>query len=39
MWKIPQNFIQFDADSDQQDFWTLSPEPNKRKPTAMFTPS
>ena len=35
----PKNIIELDADSDDQDFYILSPEPIKRKPPHMFTPS
>ena len=35
----PRNFIELDPDSDYQDFYILGPEPNKRKPPLMFTPS
>ena len=36
---IPRNIIELDPDSDDQDFCILGPEPNKRKPPLMFTPS
>ena len=35
----PNNIIELDPDSDDQDFYFLSPEPIKRKPPLMFTPS
>ena len=35
----PRNIIELDPDSDDQDFYTLGPEPIKRKPTLMFTSS
>ena len=35
----PKNIIELDPDSDDQDFYILSPEPIKRKPPLMFTPS
>ena len=35
----PRNIIELDPDSDDQDFYILGPEPNKRKPPLMFTPS
>ena len=35
----PRNFIELDPDSDDQNFYTLGPEPNKRKLPLMFTPS
>ena len=35
----PENFIELDPDSDDQDFYILGPEPKKRKPPLMFTPS
>ena len=31
--------IELDPDSDEQDFYILGPEPIKRKPPLMFTPS
>ena len=34
-----RNIIELDPDSDDQDFYNLGPEPNKRKPPLMFTPS
>ena len=37
--KNPRNIIELDLDSDDQDFYILGPEPIKRKPTSMFTPS
>ena len=36
---IPRNIIELDPDSEDQDFYILGPEPNKRKPPLMFTPS
>ena len=35
----PRNIIELDPDSDDQDFYILGPEPIKRKPRLMFTPS
>ena len=35
----PRNIIELDPDSDDQDFYILGPEPIKRKPSLMFTPS
>ena len=35
----PRNIIELDPDSDDQDFYILGPEPTKRKPPLMFTPS
>ena len=35
----PKNIIELDPDSDDQDFYTLGPEPIKRKPQLMFTPA
>ena len=35
----PNNIIELDPDSDDQDFYILGPEPIKRKPPLMFTPS
>ena len=35
----PRNLIELDPDSDDQDFYILGPEPFKRKPPLMFTPS
>ena len=35
----PKNIIELDSDSDDQDFYILGPEPIKRKPPLMFTPS
>ena len=35
----PKNYIERDPNSHDQDFYILSPEPNKRKPPLMFTPS
>ena len=35
----PCNIIELDPDSDDQDFFILGPEPLKRKPPLMFTPS
>ena len=35
----PRNIIELDSDSDDQDFYILGPEPIKRKPQPMFTPS
>ena len=37
--KNPNNIIELDPDSDDQDFYFLSPEPIKRKPPLIFTPS
>ena len=37
--KNPRNIIELHLDSDDQDFYILEPEPIKRKPTLMFTPS
>ena len=37
--KIPRNIIELGPDSDDQDFYILGPEPIKRKPPLMFTPS
>ena len=36
---IPRNIIKLEPDSDDQDFYILGPEPIKRKPPLMFTPS
>ena len=36
---IPRYIIELDPDSDDQDVYILGPEPNKRKPPLMFTPS
>ena len=36
---FPKNIIELDPDSDDQDFYILGPEPIKRKPPLMFTPS
>ena len=36
---IPCNIIELDPDTDDQDFYILGPEPIKRKPPLMFTPS
>ena len=36
---IPRNSFELDPDSDDQDFYILGPEPIKRKPPLMFTPS
>ena len=36
---IPRNIIELDPDSDDQEFYILGPEPIKRKPPLMFTPS
>ena len=33
----PRNIIELDPDSDDQDFYILGPEPNKRKPPLTFT--
>ena len=33
----PRNIIEVDPDSDDQGFYNLGPEPNKRKPPLMFT--
>ena len=35
----PRNIIELDPDTDDQDFYILGPEPIKRKPPLMFTPS
>ena len=35
----PRNIIELVPDSDDQDFYILGPEPMKRKPPLMFTPS
>ena len=35
----PRNNIELDPDSDDQDLYILGPEPIKRKPPLMFTPS
>ena len=35
----PRNIIELDPDSDGQDFYIFGPEPIKRKPPLMFTPS
>ena len=35
----PRNIIELDPDSDDQVFYILGPEPIKRKPPLMFTPS
>ena len=35
----PRNIIELDPDSNEQDFYILGPEPIKRKPPLMFTPS
>ena len=35
----PRNIIELVPDSDDQDFYILGPEPIKRKPPLMFTPS
>ena len=35
----PRNIIELDPDSEDQDFYILGPEPIKRKPPSMFTPS
>ena len=35
----PRNVIELDPESDDQDFYILGPEPIKRKPPLMFTPS
>ena len=37
--KNTRNIIELDPDSDDQDFYILGPEPLKRKPPLMFTPS
>ena len=34
-----RNIFELDPDFDDQDFYTLGPEPNKRKPPLEFTPS
>ena len=36
---MTRNIIKLDPDSDDQDFHILGPEPIKRKPPLMFTPS
>ena len=35
----PRSIIELDLDSDDQDFYILGPEPIKREPPLMFTPS
>ena len=35
----PRNIIELDPFSDDQDFYLLRPEPIKRKPPLLFTPS
>ena len=35
----PRNIIELDVDSDDQIFYILGPEPIKRKPPLMITPS
>ena len=35
----PRNITELDPDSDDQAVYNLGPEPNKRKPPLMFTPS
>ena len=35
---FPRNIIELDPDTDDQDFYSLRPEPIKRKPPLMFTP-
>ena len=35
----PRKIIELDPDSDDKDFYILGPEPIKRKPPLMFTPS
>ena len=35
----PKNIIELDPDSNDQDLYILEPEPIKRKPPLMFTPS
>ena len=35
----PRNIIELDPDSDDQGFYILGPEPIRRKPPLMFTPS
>ena len=35
----PKNIIELDPDSDYQEVYILGPEPNKRKPPLMLTPS
>ena len=35
----PRDIIELDPDSDDQDFYIRGPEPIKRKPPLMFTPS
>ena len=34
----PRNIIELDPDTDDQDFYSLRPEPIKQKPPLMFTP-
>ena len=36
---VPRNSIELDLHSDDQEFYILGPEPIKRKPPFMFTPS
>ena len=36
---FPRIIIELDPDSDDQEFYVLGPEPIKRKPPLMFTPS
>ena len=33
----PKKMLELDPDTDDQDFYILGPEPNKRKPPLMFT--
>ena len=35
----PRNSFELDPDADYQDYYILRPEPIKRKPQFMFTPS
>ena len=35
----PQNIIELDPDSDDEDFYVLSPEPLKREAPQMYTPT
>ena len=39
MWKNPQNIIESDPDSDDEDFYVLTLEPFKREAPQMFTPT
>ena len=36
---ISKNIIELDPDTNDQDFYILGPEPIKRKPPLIFTPS